>query len=283
MKKRRWISLVNLILTFFVASLLAYGGGGWAEEKLVLSTGSPYELGLIDALSNPFEAKYNCKIEVVKAGSGKALYLLREGKVDVILVHAPEAELKAVKEGWALHRTYIGANEFVIVGPKDDPAGIKGCDKVFCAYERIAEKKAVFLSRGDNSGTHKKEMLIWNKVGIVPEGGWYKKSKDFMMASLLKANKEGGYFMTDISTYIVAKKKHPDLKLVVLFRGDPLLVNKYHALIVNPERYPEANYRLAKKFVEFLKSKEGQKIIATYGEQKFGEPLYFCGSHKFLP
>jgi ABC-type tungstate transport system, permease component len=217
---------------------------------------------------------------VTKAGSGDSLQLLKSGQVDIIMVHAPEAEQQAVKEGWALNRTYVGGNDFVILGPAEDPAAIRGCKDVLCAYKKIAEKKAVFITRGDNSGTHKKEVSIWEKAGIKPEGNWYRTSKDFMMASLQKAANENGYFMVDRSTYIVARKENPALNFAVLFEGDPMLINQYHALITNPTMYPQANYEPAKKFVEFLRGAQGQKIIATFGREEFGEPLYFSAPQR---
>ncbi len=266
------------LLALFIASFPSFGKD---LPTLRLATGSPYELGLVGRLFDAFKKHSPCRLKVTKAGSGKSLKLLKSGKVDVVMVHAPYLELEAVREGWALDRTYIGANDFVIVGPKDDPAGIRSCEDVVCAYRKIAEKKAIFVSRGDNSGTHRKELHIWKMAGIEPKGSWYVVTHNFMMASLLKANRLGGYFMTDRSTYIVARKKHPELKLVILFEGDPVLINRYHALIGNPKVNPSVNYDLAKRFVEFLSGDEGQRIISTYGKDLFGSPLYFPRSRRF--
>jgi tungstate transport system substrate-binding protein len=272
----RWVrtfTVFLLVMLFIVpSSLLA--------ATLRLATGSPYELGLVDALFAEFKKEVPCELKVTKAGSGDSLQLLKSGQVDIIMVHAPEAEQQAVKEGWALNRTYVGGNDFVILGPAEDPAAIRGCKDVLCAYKKIAEKKAVFITRGDNSGTHKKEVSIWEKAGIKPEGNWYRTSKDFMMASLQKAANENGYFMVDRSTYIVARKENPALNFAVLFEGDPMLINQYHALITNPTMYPQANYEPAKKFVEFLRGAQGQKIIATFGREEFGEPLYFSAPQR---
>jgi len=248
---------------------------------LRLATGSPYELGLVDALFAEFKKEIPCELNVTKAGSGESLQMLKSGTVDVIMVHAPAEEAKGVEEGWALNRTYIGGNDFVVLGPKEDPAAIKECKDVLCAYKKIAEKEAVFITRGDNSGTHKKELGIWEKTGIKPAGSWYRTSKDFMMASLQKAANENGYFMVDRSTYIVARKENHALTLAVLFEGDSMLINRYHALTTNPTMYPQANYEPAKKFVEFLRGAQGQKIIATFGREEFGEPLYFSASQCF--
>ncbi|HPD61116.1 MAG TPA: substrate-binding domain-containing protein [Thermodesulfobacteriota bacterium] len=264
----------------FLLLMLFIGPSSLVAATLRLATGSPYELGLVDALFTEFKKEVPCELKVTKAGSGDSLRLLKTGKVDLIIVHAPEAEQQVVKEGWALNRTYLGGNDFVILGPREDPAGIKECKNVLCAYKKIADKKAVFVTRGDNSGTHKKELTIWEKAGIKPEGSWYRTSKDFMMAALQKAASENGYFMVDRSTYIVARKKNPNFNLAFLFEGDPMLINQYHVLTINPTRYPQANYALAKKFVEFLKGDSGQKIIGSFGKEKFGESLYFSALQK---
>ena len=273
MKTRRWNSIINFVLAFFIASLLAYPKLGWAKEKLVLSTGSPYELGLIDAIGTPFEAKYNCKVDVVKAGSGKAIKLLREGKVDVIMVHAKKAEEKLVRDGYGVNRRLVAHNDFVIAGPKKDPARIKGSKDAAEAYGRIARSGSLFFSRGDNSGTHKKEMSIWKKAGIKPKGKWYRTTGKFMGATLKEASQGQGYFMTDRSTYIYLSK---EIDLDILFEGDPSLVNHYHAIAVNPVRYPERNYELAVNFIGFITSPAGQKIIRDYGKKEFDKSLYFA-------
>ena len=244
------------------------------SATLRLATGSPYELGLVGKLFEAFSKKHPCKLKVTKAGSGKVLKLLKSGAVDVGITDHPKEELEAVKEGWATYRKYIWANDFVIVGPENDPAGIKDCNSVFCAYRKIAKKKATFIS---GSETHKKEMVIWKAIGIDPKGKWYVITHDFMMFSLLRADELNGYFMTDRSTYIVAKKKHPRIKLKILYQGDPWLINRYHALI----RVNTPNYELAKAFVDFLISDEGQKIIGSYGKKEFGKPIYWNTKKRF--
>jgi tungstate transport system substrate-binding protein len=195
---------------------------------------------------------------------------LKNKKVDLVMVHAPAAEKKAVKEGWATKRTLIGSNEFYIVGPKDDPAKIAAAKTAADAYKRIAKSKSKFLSRGDNSGTNKKELMIWKKAGITPKGGWYIVTKDFMTPTLKRANREKGYFMTDSSTWVVNKKKMDNLK--VLFRGDPILINTYHAMCAPAGATPGQKW--ASEFVDFVGSKEGQAIVANYGKKQYGEPLY---------
>lgn len=272
-QKFHFVVLLALLAFFATSSFAAenctaeYGKG---TEALKLATGSPGALGLVKALAEKFNAKRNTSVCWQKAGSGASLKLLKNKKVDMVMVHAPAAEEKAVKEGWAIKRTLIGSNEFYIVGPKDDPAKIAAAKSVADAYQRIAKSKSKFFSRGDNSGTHKKELMIWKKAGIAPKGDWYIVTKDFMTPTLKRANRDTGYFMTDSSTWVVNKKKMGNLK--VLFRGDPLLVNTYHALSAPSGATPGQKW--GSEFVDFVGSKEGQGIVGSYGKKEFGEPLY---------
>ena len=196
--------------------------------------------------------------------------MLKDKEVDMIMVHAPAAEKKAVQDGWATRRTLIGSNEFYLVGPASDPAKIAQAKDALDAYTRIAQAKAKFFSRGDNSGTHKKELSIWEKTGIKPCGDWYIVTRDFMTATLKRADAENGYFMTDSSTWAAEKKTVPNLK--ILFRGDKMLVNTYHALAQPAGATPGA--ATAAKFIDFVKSARGQQIIRDYGKEKYGEGLY---------
>ncbi len=244
-----------------------YGKGG---NRFSLATGSPGELGLVKALAEEFNAANNATLCWKKAGSGESLKALKDKTVDMIMVHAPEAEKKAMEEGWAVKRTLIGSNEFFIVGPADDPAGIASAKSAVDAYSKIAAAGARFFSRGDNSGTHKKEMDVWKKADIDPTGDWYVVTKDFMTATLKRANDEKGYFMADSSTWVAEKKSVPNLK--ILFKGDKFLVNTYHALSQPEGATPGA--ALAGKFIDFVKSDAGQKIIREYGAGQYGEGLY---------
>jgi tungstate transport system substrate-binding protein len=244
-----------------------YGSG---PDRFSLATGSPGELGLLKALADAFNAGKSTSMGWRKAGSGESLKLLKEKRADMIMVHAPAAEKKAVKDGWARMRTLIGSNEFYIVGPPDDPAGISAAKTAEDAYRKIASSRAKFFSRGDNSGTHKKELAVWNKAGISPSGDWYIVTNDFMVATLKRANAEKGYFMSDSSTWAAERNKVPDLK--ILFRGDKFLVNTYHALC-QPEGVTGGSTTAA-KFIEFVASKDGQRIIRDFGKDKHGEGLY---------
>ena len=245
----------------------SYGTG---PNMFSLATGSPGELGLLKALGEAFAKKHNTTLCWVKAGSGESMKLLKDKQVDMIMVHAPAAEKKAVEDGWAIKRELIGSNEFYIVGPANDPAGIKKAKTAAEAYTLIANSKSKFFSRGDNSGTHKKEMDAWEKANIQPAGDWYVVTKDFMMATLKRADAEKGYFMTDSSTWVSVRKEMKNLS--ILFRGDVFLVNTYHTLLQPEGATPGQKY--ASLFIDFVNSKEGQTIIATYGKDLYGEGIY---------
>ncbi|WP_353426860.1 substrate-binding domain-containing protein [Polynucleobacter sp. MWH-UH19D] len=243
---------------------------GKSAKSFTLATGSPGELGLLQALGEAFDKKEGARLVWIKAGSGASLKLLKNAQVDMIMVHAPDAVNKAIAEGWAVNRTLIGSNEFYIVGPKNDPASIKIASSGADAYLKIANTQSKFISRGDNSGTHQKEIDIWKKTGITPNGSWYIVTNDFMTASLKKANAEDAYFMTDSSTWVAEKDIAPNLQ--ILYRGDPFLVNTYDALAAPVGA--TANRDIAVKFIQFVSSNEGQKIIRDYGKSKHREPLY---------
>jgi tungstate transport system substrate-binding protein len=244
-----------------------YGDGA---NPFYLATGSPGELGLLEALAQAFAQQNPATLLWAKAGSGKSLDLLKNRQVDMVMVHAPAAEKKAVAEGWAVEPTLIGSNEFYIVGPKADPAGIRQAQSAAEAYRRIAKAKAAFITRADNSGTHKKELQIWKMAEVKPQGEWYIPTQDFMTASLKRANEIGGYFMTDSSTWVAEQANVPNL--AVLFRGDKFLVNTYHALVAPPGA--TAARDTASAFVSFVASDAGQRIIGEYGKDRYGEPLY---------
>lgn len=246
-----------------------YGKG---RISLRVATGSPGELGLVAALAQAYIQRHGGAVGWRKAGSGAALRLLKARQVDLALVHAPRAEQEALAQGWAQKRLALGSNQFFIVGPKADPAGVAGAANAADAYGRIARARARFVSRGDKSGTHKKEMAIWQKAGLRPQGAWYLVSRQFMMASLIMAAKEGAYFMTDSSTWYVARAGRKVDGLKVLFQGDPLLVNHYHALTLPPGASPGA--AAGARFAEFIASPTGQAIIAGFGRQPYGHPLY---------
>lgn len=269
--------VVGLLLILAISCLPAMALAQQCEEtyasggrELRLATGSPGELGLLRVLAEAYLAGTDGRMCWIKAGSGESLKYLKEKKVDMIMVHAPAAEKKAVEEGWATERTLIGSNEFFLVGPVADPAKVRQASGIAEAYARIAASQALFFSRGDNSGTHKRELDVWKKAGIQPAGDWYVVTNDFMMDTLRRADKKGGYFMTDSSTWVAAHKELSNL--TVLFSGDPFIVNTYHAL-AQPAG-ATTGQDLAVGFIHFVASEKGQDIIRAYGKAEHGEALY---------
>lgn len=248
---------------------VVYGTG---KASFRLATGGPGELGLLKALAESFAQKADASLHWIKAGAGQSLQLLRERRVDVAMVHAPAQVDIAVQEGWGTEKTLFGSNKFVLIGPRDDPAFASGAVGVVEAFQRIAKKECPFISRGDNSGTHQKEMDIWRLAGVVPKGGWHIAARDFMTACLLRADAEKAYFLCDSSTWVMEEGSVRELTL--LQRGDPLLVNIYHALVSPPGA--TLGRETGRRFVNFVASSAGQKIIREFGRREQGEGLYQC-------
>jgi tungstate transport system substrate-binding protein len=276
-KRRPWRVIGVLVLVSSILAIASAFAGdectavyGTGAHSFSLATGSPGELGMLEAIAAEFNTQADTRLCWRKAGSGASLQLLKQKKVDMIMVHAPDAEKQAVKEGWAVARKLIGSNEFYIVGPQNDPAGIAAAKSAAQAYRKIAESQVKFFSRGDNSGTHKKELAVWKKAGIKPAGNWYIVTQTFMMATLKQADEQKGYFMTDSSTWVAAKKEIHNLK--ILFRGDPFLINTYHTLCQPEGVTPGQPY--AEKFIDFIVSEPGQSLIRNYGAKEYGEGLY---------
>jgi tungstate transport system substrate-binding protein len=241
---------------------------GDAGPTLRLATGSPGELGLVEALAQAFSRHEPIRLAWYKAGSGAALAMLQAGDVDLVMVHAPAAERAAVAEGWASRRTAIGGNAYYVVGPADDPAGVRDADDVLDALRRIARAKVKFVTRGDQSGTHRQELALWREAGIQPDWTGYLASNDFMAASLRLADREGAYFLTDSSTWVVLKGEIAALR--VLFADDPRLVNTYHALLASDGPALDMAWR----FLDFLAGPAGQAVIRDFGRERHGAPLY---------
>jgi tungstate transport system substrate-binding protein len=242
---------------------------GSGPNMFSLATGSPGELGLLEALAKDFAATHDATVRWFKAGSGAAMKLLQERKVDMVLAHAPPAERKAVADGWATGRKLIGANEFWILGPLDDPAQVAAASDAADAFRRIQDAGARFVSRGDNSGTHQKEIEVWKAAGRSGDYPGLIVTKAFMTASMRRAHDEGAYFLTDSSTWIAEKAKMPKLKRV--FRGGEILANPYHTLYLTE---PTAGAAIARKFGEYLASDKAQALMREFGQAQFGEPMY---------
>jgi tungstate transport system substrate-binding protein len=242
---------------------------GSGPNQLRIATGSPGELGLLEAIATDFARRHDASVIWFRAGSGQAMNLLRERRVDMVLAHAPPAERRAVAEGWATGRQLIGSNEFWIVGPANDPAKIAEAKDAVDAFRRIEAAKAKKVTRADNSGTHQKEMEIWRLAGIDPKGDWLIPTRDFMTASLKRADAEGAYFLTDSSTFVAERAGLPNLK--VLFRGGQVLMNPYHTLWLKD---PTPGTPLAERFLTHLMSEDIQNLLRVYGKDRYGEAMY---------
>ena len=241
-----------------------------AEERLRMATTTSTEnSGLLAVLNPVFEKQFNVKLDVIAVGTGKALKLGENGDVDLILVHAPAAEKKFVDGGFGIDRKAVMHNDFVLIGPKADPADVKKSCLLNEAMKKIAGSEATFISRGDDSGTHKKEKTIWKLADLEPAGKWYLAVGQGMGAVLKIANDKQAYTLTDRGTWLAFQDK---LDLVVVSEGDPVLFNPYHVVAINPERHSHTKYKLARDYINFITSEEGQKIIRDFkvkGEQLF--------------
>jgi tungstate transport system substrate-binding protein len=246
---------------------------------LMASTIGPIDAGIVSVLEDQFEKESGIRVRHVGAGTGEALKIAEKGNVDLVMVHAKSLEEKFVKDGFGAERIPVMYNDFVIVGPAADPAGIKGMAGAAEALKKIADKGAPFISRGDKSGTHVAEMEIWAKAGVKPAGAWYtvyEKGKEGNAPTLKYTDEKGAYTFIDRATYLSLKDK---IKLAVLVEKDEALLNFISVIPVNPKKFPRANYKDAMKFIEWMTSPEkGQKIIVDFGVDKYGSPLFFPNS-----
>ncbi len=253
-----------------------------ADPKTVIlaTTTSTQDSGLLDALLPVFEKKTGYVVKTISVGTGQALAMGRRGEADVLLVHAPAEEQKLVDDGFSASRRLVMHNDFVVVGPSADPAKIKGSATSREAFRKIADAGALFLSRGDNSGTHSKEKAIWKAAGVNPDGQrWYQQTGLGMGETLNVASEKAGYTLADRGTLLARGKVRP-LALEILVQGEPNLLNVYHVIEVNPARWPKVNVAGAKAFADYVVSKEGQELIGKFGVDKVGAPLFFPDAGK---
>jgi tungstate transport system substrate-binding protein len=251
-----------------------------AQQKTIIlaTTTSTQDSGLLDVLLPVFEKETGYFVKTIAVGSGQAMAMGQKGEADVLLVHSPEAEKKFVAEGYGMNRRLVMHNDFIIVGPSEDPAKIKGLRSSSESFKKIASAKALFISRGDNSGTHAKEREIWKAAGINFEREkWYQQTGLGMGQTLNVAAEKKGYTLADRGTYLALKK---NLNLDILVEGDAILLNIYHVIEVNPAKWPKVNSAGAKAFADFVVSEEAQKIVKTFGVDKFGSPLFFPDAGK---
>lgn len=268
--RRRKLQSIFIIIFFIIFAGCSFKGS--VNKSLILATTtSTQDTGLLDVLLPPFEKKNNIKIKLIAVGTGEAIKLGERGEADVLLVHSKEAEEKFVNDGYGVDRKKVMHNDFVIVGSLSDKAGIKDSDNPVEAFKKVAKAKAVFVSRGDDSGTHKKEKKIWEKAGLIPDGNWYIESGQGMAETLRIVNEKDGYTLSDRATFLTQKK---NLDIAVLFENDKDLLNFYSVMAINPNKFPKANYKDAKKFINFITSLKGQKIIGNFKRKKFGRQIF---------
>ncbi len=262
---------IVLLLTDLL--ILSIAGSTFAASEIICSsTTSTENSGLFAYILPMFEKKTGIKVKVVARGTGAAIEMGKRGDADVAFVHAKEQELKAVEEGFFVNRHDVMYNDFVIIGPSDDPAKIKGMKSAAEAFKKIAAASQ-FVSRGDNSGTNTKELAIWKKIGIEPKGQkWYIEVGQGMEKTQRIANEKRAYTLTDRGTWLATKDKDK-LEMVIVLEGDPVLFNQYGVMAVNPEKHKHVKYKEAMEFVNWLISKEGQQAIGSF-KDKNGNPLF---------
>ena len=272
------IGIIGLMIV--IVGVLAYEQylRGFQKSIIVLATTtSTYDSGLLDYLMPIFERKYNAEVYIISVGTGQAIETAKRGDADLVLVHSRQLELEFVNSTYGIHRVGVMYNDFMIIGPTSDPAGINGLANATEAFRRIAEAgakgNAIFISRADKSGTNMLELSIWKKLGITPSNKtqtWYLEAGAGMGTVLRMANEKGAYTLTDRATWLSFKNQLTNLK--VLVEGDVILLNPYAIILVNPEKYPQRNYKGALKLAKWMISEEGQNLIANF--KKEGETLF---------
>ena len=267
---------VLLVAAFLLTSCNA--GGSQTRDLLLVSTTSTQDSGLLDVLLPAFTAQTGYNVQLVAVGSGQALKIGEQGNADVILLHSPDAEKEFVANGFGIDRRLVMHNDFVIVGPPSDPAALRTQPTLDSVFKAIFASTSTFVSRGDESGTHVKELTLWKNAGLDPAGqAWYLETGQGQGATLSIASEKSGYALTDRGTFL-AYKNNVDLE--ILFEGDPALLNVYHVITVNQTKWPKANYEGALAFAKFMTDPATQEVIGQFGKDKFGQPLFFPDADK---
>jgi tungstate transport system substrate-binding protein len=266
---------VLLVASFFLVSCNAESSQ--KLNLLLVSTTSTQDSGLLDVILPAFTAQTGYHVQLIAVGSGQALKIGEQGNADVILLHSPDAEKEFIANGFGIDRRLVMHNDFVIVGPASDPAGIRG-ESPEEALKKILASRVTFVSRADDSGTHVKELALWKNAGLDPAGeDWYLETGQGQGATLSIASEKSGYALTDRGTFL-AYQANVDLEILV--EGDPFLLNVYHVITVNPEKHPAINLEGARAFADFITSPDGQNIIAGFGVDKYGQALFFPDADK---
>jgi tungstate transport system substrate-binding protein len=271
--------------TLWVCLILIFPGISGAESSkfiLLASTIGPIDSGIVDLLENEFEKETAIRVRHVGAGTGAALDIARAGNVDLCLAHAKALEEKFILEGYGTERIPFMYNDFIILGPASDPAGIKGMKKATEALQKISQAGHPFITRGDKSGTHVAEMEIWQKAGVKPSGPWYvtyEKGTEGNVPTLRFTDQKGAYTFMDRATYLVLKDQ---IKIMILVEKDEVLLNFMSLIPVNPQKFPRVNYADTLTFVKWLSHPgKGQRIVRDFGKDKYGSPLFFPNSREW--
>lgn len=275
--RRRFLLFLATLSPLFLSPLSPVALGAANKDIILATTTSTRDSGLLDVLIPLFEKKTGARVKTIAVGTGKALTMAKRGDADILMTHAPEAEKVLVDEGWLINRVQFMHNNFILVGPASDPAKIQGTKKAVEAIEKIARTRSAFVSRGDNSGTHQKEISLWKEVGLAPAGNWYVQTGQGMAATLRIASEKRAYTLSDRATYLYLRDT---LASKILFEGDPVLLNQYSVALVNPASHSRVNAEGAKRFHDWLLRAEARAVIREYGKERFGQPLFFLDSFK---
>lgn len=279
-----------MVALFCCVALLFFAGCGELRQRgqdsgaaapenpdvILATTTSANDTGLLDTLIVIFEQQTGYRVKIISVGSGAALELGRRGEADIVIAHSAKAELELLQAGYLTDRVFLMVNDFVIAGPANDPANIKGMESPSQALLRIAERRVRFISRGDESGTHKNEMTLWEEVGISPSGKWYVESGSGMGQTMRIAEEKEAYVLVDRGTFLVHSEQGSGLAILV--EGAPILLNPYHIMPVNKAKHPKVNAEGANAFLEFMISDETQMFICKFGLDRFGIPLFYNAS-----
>jgi tungstate transport system substrate-binding protein len=271
MRRKHGLSFLFFSLLVLLPSATIYGADSASRNVILSTTTSTQDSGLLDVLVPLFEKQTGYMVKTVSVGTGQALVLGAKGDADVALVHAPSLEKKYVADGKLLNRRLVMYNDFVIIGPKNDPAKVRAAKTSAGALKAIEQARAAFVSRGDNSGTHTLEKSLWKSAGIEPKGSWYIEAGQGMGATLGIANERNAYTITDRGTLLALRKR---VSLPVLIEGDRALLNIYSVLEVNPANGPRINSAGGKAFADFMVAPQTQEAIKKFGVEKFGQPLF---------
>ena len=276
MSSKAWVKDV-VKLELIVAAAAEAPAEPVIKDLILATTTSTQDSGLLDVLVPLFEEQTGYVVKTIAVGTGEALKMGEEGNADVLLVHAPASEVAFMENGFGSDRKLVMHNDFVIVGPAADPAGIKGVATAVEAFQKIAASGAIFVSRGDDSGTHKMELKLWDQAAAKPAGDAYQESGQGMGATLTIASEKAAYTLTDRATYLA---NMANFELAILVEGDNALLNVYHVIVVNPEKWPKVNNPGAIAFADFMVAKDTQAVIGEFGKEEFGQALFVPDADK---